>query len=419
MNKKIFLIFVGLAVAVIANGFTGSVIPVEFLFFATTLVGVALFHDNTMEVALSGLVATLLYKVCFQNFDAIHHSIHEGKTLVNLTGLLFGFGLLAKYFEHSNVAERLSRFLPNDWKGGFVLLILIAVMSSFLDNIAAAVIGFGIAYAVFNGRIHLGYIAGIIMASNAGGAFSVVGDTTTTMMWIDGIAPADVFHAIVGSIVIIAFSGYFAAKQQDAYQRIQADNDESQPIDFVRLGIVVMILVGAILTNFMLDFPAVGVWVAIVIANFIRKADWGEVPASLKGVVFLISLVFLASLMPVASLPGASPSVATGLGFVSAVFDNIPLTALCLKQGSYDWGYLAFCVGVGGSMMWFGSSAGVATCSEAEKRGIQGTKEVFAYLAAGWHVVIGYALACLVMYYTVGWHPHAPHKEVKIEINGH
>ena len=42
------------------------------------------------------------------------------------------------------------------------------------------------------------------------------------------------------------------------------------------------------------------------------------------------------------------------------MFDNIPLTALALKQGGYDWGYLAYAVGFGGSMIWFGSSAGVA-----------------------------------------------------------
>ena len=67
-----------------------------------------------------------------------------------------------------------------------------------------------------------------------------------------------------------------------------------------------------------------------------------------------------ASMMPVEKLPAASWQTALGLGFVSAVFDNIPLTALALKQGGYDWGYLAYAVGFGGSMIWFGSSAGVA-----------------------------------------------------------
>ena len=65
-------------------------------------------------------------------------------------------------------------------------------------------------------------------------------------------------------------------------------------------------------------------------------------------------------MMPVEKLPLASWQTALGLGFVSAVFDNIPLTALALRQGGYDWGFLAYAVGFGGSMIWFGSSAGVA-----------------------------------------------------------
>src|SRR4026209_1505678 len=63
-------------------------------------------------------------------------------------------------------------------------------------------------------------------------------------------------------------------------------------------------------------------------------------------------------MMPVEKLPEASWRTALGLGFVSAVFDNIPLTALSLEQGGYDWGMLAYAVGYGGSMLWFGSSAG-------------------------------------------------------------
>ena len=65
-------------------------------------------------------------------------------------------------------------------------------------------------------------------------------------------------------------------------------------------------------------------------------------------------------MMPVEKLPAASWQSTLALGFISSVFDNIPLTALALKQGGYDWGVLAYAVGFGGSMIWFGSSAGVA-----------------------------------------------------------
>ena len=68
--------------------------------------------------------------------------------------------------------------------------------------------------------------------------------------------------------------------------------------------------------------------------------------------------------MPVDALPAASWQTALGLGFVSSVFDNIPLTKLALDQGGYDWGFLAYAVGFGGSMLWFGSSAGVAISTQ-------------------------------------------------------
>jgi hypothetical protein len=80
------------------------------------------------------------------------------------------------------------------------------------------------------------------------------------------------------------------------------------------------------------------------------------------------------------------------------VFDNIPLTALALKQGGYDWGFIAFAVGFGGSMIWFGSSAGVALCSQYP----QG-RSVFAWLRGGWHVTVAYVIGIAVMLVVHGW----------------
>ena len=76
---------------------------------------------------------------------------------------------------------------------------MIFVLSSFLDNIAAALIGGTIAGAVFRRKLHIGYLAAIVAASNAGGSGSVVGDTTTTMMWIDGVHPLQVIEAYVAA----------------------------------------------------------------------------------------------------------------------------------------------------------------------------------------------------------------------------
>lgn len=388
-------------------------IRLEFILFALTLVGVAVFHNKTMYVALIGLAAILAVKYIFAgDFSLTEHMIGsemkegEWRVLLNLLGLLLGFAILAKYFEESGVPDALPSILPNDWKGGLVLLFLIMFISSFLDNIAAAMIGGTIAMVVFKGKVHIGFLAAIVAASNAGGAGSVVGDTTTTLMWIDGVSPFDVLHAFVASIGAFAVFGIIAAKQQDKFQRIQKDASKNTKIDYGKLGIVVLILIGAIITNWSLDFPALGVWVAILIGTLFRKAPWHEVPKSIEGTVFLIALVTCASLMPVEELPAASWVTAFILGFVSAVFDNIPLTKLCLEQGGYDWGVLAYSVGFGGSMIWFGSSAGVALSNMYPE-----AKSVVKYVRSGWHVTLAYIVGFFIMLGVVGWHPHAPHKK--------
>jgi hypothetical protein len=177
-----------------------------------------------------------------------------------------------------------------------------------------------------------------------------------------------------------------------------------------------LILVVAIITNVTVNlrfnhltdaFPFIGVavWVAILVCVPLRRPQWDLVPDAFKGSIFLLSLVLCASLMPVEKLPQASWQSAFGLGFISAVFDNIPLTALALKQGGYDWGVLAYAVGFGGSMIWFGSSAGVALTNMYPE-----ARSVGLWLRHGWHVAIAYVIGFFVMLAVMGWEPHERHR---------
>jgi Na+/H+ antiporter NhaD/arsenite permease-like protein len=402
-------------------------IPVDFILFGATLLGVALFHHHTLRVALIGLAAILAYKFLFVGFKLgpgfagfTAHLSHEWVILANLFMLLMGFALLSKHFEESRVPAVLPHYLPDDWKGGFVLLLMIFVLSSFLDNIAAALIGGTVAATVFRRKVHIGYLAAIVAASNAGGSGSVVGDTTTTMMWIDGVDPLDVLHAYVGAITAMAIFGIPAAIQQQRYSPIIKDPPRGIHVDWVRVGIVAAILAAAIAANVIANveypeladqFPFIGaaVWVAIMLAAPLRKPAWDLMPETLKSSVFLLSLVLCASLMPVEKLPLASWQTALGLGFVSAVFDNIPLTALALKQGGYDWGFLAYAVGFGGSMIWFGSSAGVALSNMYPE-----AKSVGLWLRHGWHVALAYIVGFAALLFTLGWQPNEPHKSSSV-----
>ena len=383
-------------------------IDAAFFLFALTLLGVAVFHHKTLQVALAGLAAILAYKLFFTGFQLVPHLQHEASDLLNLFGLLIGFALLAKHFEHSGIPAMLPQYLPDDWKGAFLLLVLVFILSSFLDNIAAAMIGGGVAHVVFSKRVHIGYIAAIVAASNAGGSGSVLGDTTTTMMWIDGVNATDVLHAYAAALPALFIFGIIASLQQHKHQPIVKDKIEGVHISWKRIGVCAMILAGAITTNVLLDFPALGVWVAILIGSFIIRTEWREAKLALPGSIFLLALVLCASMMPVDELPAASWQTAFGLGFVSSVFDNIPLTKLALTQGGYDWGVLAYAVGFGGSMIWFGSSAGVAITTLFPE-----AKSVKDWVKNGWHVALAYVVSFAILIALMGWHPHAPHKAKK------
>lgn len=412
-----------------AGAFAGPSIgpvPIEFILFGIVLAGVGIFHHHTFKIAVTGATVIALYKIVaspFRTGEGIVgfglHLEHEWVILTNLLLLLLGFALLARHFEESGVPAILPRFLPDDWKGGFVLLLAVAVLSAFLDNIAAALIGGAVAHTVFKAKVHVGYIAAIVAASNAGGAFSVVGDTTTTMMWIAGVGPREVVEAILGTVVSLVVFGVPLARLQHRYQPIAADPDPNARIDWTRVLVVLSILALAVTVNVVMNttyhkvsdrgpFLGLAVWIAILATAGLRKPAWTLLPENLKGTLFLLSLVLCASMMPVEKLPTASWHTAFGLGFTSAVFDNIPLTALALAQGGYDWGLLAFAVGFGGSMIWFGSSSGVALSNMYPE-----ARNTKLYLQKGYWIAIAYVLAFFTMLNILGFHPGSTPRTVQ------
>jgi Na+/H+ antiporter NhaD/arsenite permease-like protein len=173
----------------------------------------------------------------------------------------------------------------------------------------------------------------------------------------------------------------------------------------VVLGAAIAANVGAHwLNSHILDeIPLIGLAVAaaLILTSPIARPDWSIIPGAARSAIFLLALVSAASLMPVKSLPAPSWETTFGLGFVSAVFDNIPLTALAMKQGNYDWGMLAYAVGFGGSMIWFGSSAGVAVAGLMRE-----ARSVGRWLKEGWYVAIAYVAGFFLML-ALGWNPES------------
>jgi Na+/H+ antiporter NhaD/arsenite permease-like protein len=386
-------------------------VPVVFLLFVATLAGVLIAHGRAWAVAVLGLAVIAVVRVGFSSFDAAAHVAAEWPKLANLFGLLVGFAVLADHFDASQVSVRIGRVLPRGAAGCFTLLLFVTLLSGVLDNIAAAMIGATLASRVFAGKVHVGYLVAIVAAANAGGAGSVIGDTTTTMMWLDGISPLRVVHGYVGAGAALLVFGTAASIQQRSHAPLAAPDASDAQIDGGRLAIVAGALAALVATNVLttsilgaradrFPFMALVLWVVLGAGTLLRPIHWKLIGDAARGSVLLLALVSAASLMPVDRLPAPSWRTTLGLGVVSSVFDNIPLTKLALTQGGYDWGLLAFAVGFGGSMLWFGSSAGVAVASRFPE-----ARSAIAWLRHGWHVAVAFVVAFGVQLALAGWNP--------------
>jgi Na+/H+ antiporter NhaD/arsenite permease-like protein len=393
-------------------------IPLEFVFFGLVLAGVALLHKRPLAVALTGLAVIVGYKLMVTGFAGgagwaglSAHLAHEWVVLANLMLLLVGFAVLSNQFERSNIPDAVPALMPDNWTGGLALLGIVFLLSALLDNIASAVIGGVMARHLYKGQVGLGFLVAIVASANAGGAGSVLGDTTTTMMWISGISPVKLLWAFVASVVAFLVFAPLAAWRQQKVAPVIPHMAEGVVIDWVRASTVLVMLVTIVTANVVANSyfegleelaPLLGLalWAAILVTAVVRKPDWKVTGEAIHGALFLVALVGCASLMPVEKLPDPSWVSVLGLGFLSAAFDNIPLTALALQQGGYDWAMLAYAVGFGGSMVWFGSSAGVALSNLYPE-----TRSVVAWIKEGWMVAVAYLVGFGVMLALLGWNP--------------
>jgi Na+/H+ antiporter NhaD/arsenite permease-like protein len=223
------------------------------------------------------------------------------------------------------------------------------------------------------------------------------------MMWISGISPVELLPAFKGALAAFAVFAPLAAITQQKNSPFVRRNADALHVEWTRVLIVVLILAVLVAVNIIANsvfssleehVPALGLglWAAILVTAALRAPDWNVLREAAKGALFLVTLIALASLMPVDRLPSPSLMSVFGLGVLSAVFDNIPLTALALNQGGYDWALLAYAVGFGGSMVWFGSSAGVALTNLYPEG-----RSVWAWCRSGWYVPISYAVGFAVM----------------------
>lgn len=378
---------------------------VILVMFVAMLVGLLLLHHHKLWVVIAGFLVIGATFVWGHGWTEEGVSLSEGLTefahhfsewhrfhlLYNLTLMLPGFALVAHYFEHSGASQGIAKMLRKD------ALVLWAVfwLSMILDNIAAAMIGGTILLAMYGkGRVPFPMLIGIICASNLGGAGSPVGDTTTVMMFVSQdpkIGVLEIMTAFVATIPAQLLLVAWAARSGQGIMPTtgipELPTEAREEYDDRHLGednvraleegthekrvnwrwILPLLGIPGLVVGNLLDQPGFGLWAGVLLGvllgwiRFERKAAWSALPNT----AFLVLLVATAEMLPLHEVKPylealTRDQIAILMGLLSAWFDNIPLTAICLSLKDFDWGLLAYCAGFGGSAMWFGSSAGVA-----------------------------------------------------------
>ncbi len=324
-------------------------------------------------------------------------------------------------------------------RGQFVVITLLAfLLSAILDNLTTTIIMIQISRKFFKGNNMIVAAAGITIAANAGGAFSPIGDITTIMMWFahkfgtleiiyKGFLPAFVRYVVACGIMS------FTIQKETP----DSSNELVGKLHKTEITVIVTTFIAFLLPIFvsLLDLPpylglllGLGiVWTLVdafkrfvpyethlnaSIEEFIKRADI----ASLKfftGILLAVSALHsLGVLQKLADfIYGATPSVAKiiagniTLGFLSAILDNVPLTAIAINiLNTTDtglWILLSIAVTTGGSLLIIGSSAGVVAMGMVKELTFNKYLKI-----AFWPVMLGFAASLGVWaleYFVLGW----------------
>jgi Na+/H+ antiporter NhaD/arsenite permease-like protein len=321
------------------------------------------------------------------------------------------------------------------------LLLIISVLSFFLsavlDNLTTSIVMMSLVRKLAASDHDRAYFGGVvIIAANAGGAWSPIGDVTTTMLWVGGQVTTVnlITHVILPSFVsLLVPILWFAwrmrgecdrpAAMVDDYRRQAAPTDtwERYLVFFVGTGALIFVPVFKTVTHlppFMGMLLGLGVmWVVTELVHK-RKNDEAKSQLSVAGALQRVDtqsvLFFLGILLAISALQSAGllaelaglldraignvDLITMAIGLSSSVIDNVPLVAAAqgmytLEQFGTDhhfWLFLAYCAGTGGSILIIGSAAGIAVM------GIQ-------RITFGWYVrymsipaILGYAAGALV-----------------------
>lgn len=402
--------------------------------FVLGYIAITMEHGIKLNKAASAL---LLGGVCWTIFmmetPDQHEALHQLETqLSEIGGILFfliGAMTIVELIDAHDGFEVITSRLKT--RKATTLLFIIAILTFFLsailDNLTTTIVMVSVIRKLASDpKLRLKFIGLVIIAANAGGAWSPMGDVTTTMLWIGGqvtagpivqslIIPSLICMLVPMLVIIWQVRGYVLLAPEKG-NMITSTNAERNIIFFSGIAILIGVPVFKSITHLP---PFMGMIIGLgllwIISEIVHKdKDESErLPLSVARALERIDspsiLFFLGILLAVGSLQTAGILSGTAawldgsignttlivliIGVLSAIVDNVPLVAAAMGMYSlqvyptddFFWTFLAFCAGTGGSMLIIGSAAGVAAMG-MEKIGF------FWYLRnISWLALLGYA----------------------------
>jgi Na+/H+ antiporter NhaD/arsenite permease-like protein len=336
--------------------------------------------------------------------EALLH--HLGKTAEILVFLL-GAMTIVEIIDYFNGFATIKRFIQtrNKVRLLWIFASLAFVLSAIIDNLTATIVLVTILQKVIHDRnLRLWFAGLIIVTANAGGAWSPIGDVTTTMLWIGKkvTTPELIKYLIVPSLVCMVVPTLIASRYKVFQGEIDSMDDKVELTPkgptMLYLGLSSILFVPVFKTVTHLP-PYVGMMLSLAVVSVFAEvysrskafvearssssgthAHHNPVHAALTKIEMPSILFFLGILMAVAALESLgllfgfaqdlnaaipnSDIVVAIFGFISAIIDNVPLVAASMGMFSEPvdhplWHAIAFAAGTGGSMVIFGSAAGV------------------------------------------------------------
>jgi Na+/H+ antiporter NhaD/arsenite permease-like protein len=383
------------------------------IIFVIAYAAIALEHPLKVNKSASALIGAGLLWTIYALSTGDHHLVSEqlGESLMGTAQIVFflmGAMTIVEVVDAHNGFEVITSRIKTTklsslmWLIGFVTFFLSAV----LDNLTTTIVMISLIKKLLDKHDDRLFFAGIIViAANAGGAWSPIGDVTTTMLWIGGqittlaIMEGVFLASIVNMVVPLAITSYFLrgrevvspVKVEASGYRIRSTPFEQNLMFAMGLGILVMVPVFKTITHlppFMGILFGLGIlWLAGELIHSQKDEEAKEhftmVRAlrqiDMSSIVFFIGILLAVSTLEhthiLTSLAkwldqtvGRQDIIVTIIGLVSAIVDNVPLVAA--SMGMYDlavyptdsflWEFMAYCAGTGGSILIIGSAAGVA-----------------------------------------------------------